>query len=259
MFTEEEIKKRLVEIIKNSYRVNFLREVTEKEIETVLIHLFPRMEKELKEIKQFSQFEFEKYMANKSNQLLFSPGNIIGEIRKAIEEHGVSKILRSGKYKRLREMEIAARFCIANYKITGDQLLIMPQDNPYVVLVLPDDSSTRDIKSFAMEVMTIPEIIKEKMDADLPLALTRFIEEKKFKKSYAEIVSLIVGFDFVQSALNFNEISRKLNEIQNNHYYTIYATFTSSEDGKTITVMQLYPGPALRQDYDLERERNLFY
>ena len=259
MITEEEIKKSIIEIAKTSYKENFNREVTEEEIATILKHLLPRMEKELKEIKKFSDAEYKIYMGQQANKLLFSPGNIIGEASRVVKEIGVDKVLHMREYKRLREMELAARFCIANRKTSGDMLMIMPQDSPDIILILPDDASTKNIKALPMEVMTIPEIVKGTMVTDLPTELANFIKEKKFKKAYGEIFSLLVGFDFTQQALNFNKISEELNKIPDNPYQSIFATFTSSEDGKTMSVIQLYPGVAVRKDYNLEEEQALIY
>jgi hypothetical protein len=217
------------------------------------------MEKELKETKKFSEAEYERYMAGKSNQLLFSPGNIVSEVQRIINSVGLQELLSSGKYKRLREMEIAARFCIANFKETGDRLMIMPQDNPDIILALPDDGSTKHTKVLPVEVMTIPEIAKEKFSENLPNEIADFIAKKKFNKAYGEMASLLIGFNFTQEALNFNEISLKLNQMKRNPYHSIFATFTSSADGRTMSVMQLYPGLAIRKDYNLEHEQYLLY
>lgn len=259
MSTEEEIKKYIVEIAKTSYMVNFNRKVTEKEIAIILKYLLPRMEKELKEIKKFSDIEYKIYMKKQANQLLFSPGNVISEVQRVIKDFGIEKMIKAREYKRLREMELAARFCLANRKIKGDMLMIMPQDSPDIILVLPDDASTKNIVALPMEIMIVPEIVKVNMATDLPKELANFIKEKKFKKAYGEIFSLLVGFDFTQENLNFNRISEELNKISNNPYQSIFATFTSSDDGKRMSVIKLYPGVTIRKDYILEQEQNLLY
>lgn len=259
MFTDDQIKKSIIEIAKNSYRENFNREITEKETDVILKYLLPRMEKELKDVKRFSEIEYKIYMAQQANKLLFSPGNVLGEVSRVISEKGLQDMTKKREYKRLREMELAARFCLANRKVTGDMLMIMPQDSPDIILILPDDPSTKKIKALPMEVMTIPEIVKENMTVDLPTELVNFIKDKKFKKAYGETFSLLIGFDFTQESLNFNKISEELNKITNNPYQSIFATFTSSEDGKTMTVMQLYPGVAVRKDYNIYEKEDLLY
>lgn len=182
MYTEDQIKKSIIDIAKASYKVNFNREVTEEETAVILTHLLPRMYKELKEIKKYSDAEYKRYMGQQANMLLFSPGNIMSEISRVVKEKGVGKVLQMREYKRMREMELAARFCIANRKTTGDMLMIMPQDSPDIILVLPNDASSKEIKALPMEVMTIPEVVKGTMGTDLPSELVNFIKVKKFKK-----------------------------------------------------------------------------
>ena len=249
-------------MIKASYRENFQREITDEEIEVLFMHLMPRMEDELKNLKGFSEAEFERYMSSKNNDLLFSPANIHNELRKVLTTEGEDALADAGKYKRLREMEVATRYCFANFKKTGDMLMVKAQDNPDIILALMGrGSSSKNIPAFRLEVMTVPEIVKGKLNADLPSALVKFIQEKKFSKDYGRDCSLIVNLDFTQMAFDFDKVTAELQKIKNNPYISIWFTFVSSGDTQTMpdmTVAQVYPS-FVRQDYNLQKEPNLLY
>ncbi len=259
LITEEEIENRHIKTIKSAYKVNFERDITEEEIKEVLTHLLPRMENDLKETKGFSDAEFERYMSSGNNDLLFSPACIISEVIRATQNITQEEFLKPGKYKRLKEMEIAARYCFANFKTTNQVLMVRGQDNPDIVLVSIGDSSSKSIRSARLEVMNIPEIAKEKLGADLPTSIAKFIEEKKFSKDYGGICSLIVGLDFTQQNLNFEKIAEEIKSLPKNPYHSIYLTFVSTEDGKTMTVIQIYPPGSVKIEYNLEKEPNLIY
>jgi hypothetical protein len=258
MIDEEKIKEACTEIIVASYRDNFQREISEEEIAEVFKHLIPRMEDELKNLKGFSDSEFSYYMKSKRNELLFSPANVIGEVRRVLTEFGLESLLHAGKYKRLREMEIAARFCLANYKNLGEMLMILPQDNPDIILVRMGNKEGKNIEASRLEIMSIPEVVKGELNDNLPEAIANFIKEKKFTKDYGTACSLVVCLDFNQQSLNCDLISASIQKIKDNPYVGIWLTFTSSEDGKNMSVLQVFPS-FVRVDYNFEKELNLLY
>ena len=244
-------------MIVSSYKENFQREISEEEIAEVFIYLVPRMEDELKNLKGFSEAEFDRYMNSKRNELLFSPMNIHKELRRVLTESGEKMLAHAGKYKRLREMEVAARLCFANYKLRKEMLMVLPQDNPDIILALMG-SSRKNVEASRLEIMTIPEVAKSVMGSDLPKAIVDFIKNKKFSKDYGEGCSLVVCLDFNQQSLNFDKIVETIQKIKDNPYSGIWLTFVSSEDGKTMSVMQIFPN-FVRVDYNLEKEPNLLY
>ena len=175
---------------------------------------------------------------------------------------GEDQLTRAGKYKRLREMEVATRYCFANYKRTGEMLMIKAQDNPDIVLALMGKpSSGKIVEASRLEVMTIPEIVKDRLGADLPSAIAKFIEEKKFLKDYGGLCSLIVCLDFTQMALDFDKITAEIQKLEKNPYVSIWLTFVSTDDivtMPTMSVVQVYPG-FVREDYNLAKEPRLLY
>lgn len=246
------------EMIRRAYSDNFSRKITEEEIDEVLENLIPHMEDSLSKFDSFSKNNFERYI-NGSDELTFSPANIYSEISRTINEVGIDEFDKSVKYKRMREMEIATRFCIANYKQTGKQFMIKPQDNPDIVLVaISEDSSKKKfMEGYRLEVMGIPEFVKDKMEQDLPTQIAAFIKEKKFKKDYG-LSGLIVSLDFNHQGFDFTQLSRALAELEGNPYDSVILTARTSEDGMTVSVFFVYPVFA-KVDFNLINERQYLY
>ena len=258
MIDIQKIKETIRPMVINSYKENFQRQISKDEILEVFKYLIPRMENDLMELKDFSEKEFELYMNSNRNILLFSPMNIYNEISNVITQFGNDSFLKLGKYKRLREMEIASRFCIANYKLRNEILMVFPQDNPDIILAQTEDVSDKNIKGFYLEVMVIPNIVKEKFTDDISQDIANFIKNKKFLKNYSKECSLIISLDFNHISLDLYKISEYLCGIENNPYKTISLTFISGSDGIGTTVAQVFPVPYI-VDYNLLEESNLVY
>ena len=245
-------------VIKQVYKDNFCREITDEEAEGVLKNALSYTKEQLEKTKGFSEKVFERYIGG-VDSLLFSPANIHLELRKIIQEVGEDKLIHMGKYKRARELEIASRFCIATYKRLDQKYMIKAQDNPDIILVLMRAGSldNKSLRGSRLEVMTIPEIIKSGLDNDLPVALADFVKEKKFTKDYG-LCALIISCDFRSDSLNFNKISEILSKVKPNPYESIWFTGITNPELTNITVMQVYP-QFRREDFDLAKEPNILY
>ena len=250
----EQIKKSVLK----SYKDNFNIDLDDARLEEVLTNLMPFTDDELRKTEDFSDGAFEMYMRN-ANGPTFSPACVYHEIEGIIKEKGVTTLMTSQDYKRAREMEIAARFCIANFKKRGDKLMIYSQDNPDIVLALPGVGSLkkRTLVGFQLEVMEIPQIEKDKWQGGTESSLVEFVRQQKFKKRYGGQCDLIVALNFDFEKMDFPEITKKFNLLKDEiPYEHIWITTGISEEGN-VAVIQVYP-KFLGQEFNFKNERKLY-
>ena len=103
--------------------------------------------------------------------------------------------------------------------------------------------------------MTIPAIVKEKMETNLPIAIADFIKDKKFLKDYGRC-SLLINFDFNHTGLDYTKISQAIQSAPNNPYESIWIVFVSDQEGG-MSVIQIHP-KNFKVEYNLRKEK-LFY
>lgn len=227
-----------------TYKKNFNIELNEQECNEVLTNMLPFTDSTLRRAPDFSEAAFEMYMRN-AHEITFSPACVHNEIKRIIKEKGLDLLNTHDDYKRAREMEVAARFCLANKKMKGDELMIYAQDSPDIILALPGvgQLKKRTIPGFKLEVMEIPQEEFDKWPEDFLPNMVTFMEEKKFNKRYGDPCSLIVylNFDHNVQGINISELHRKISSIANNPYNSIFVTINIQVPSQQIGVFQVYP------------------
>lgn len=253
-------KAKYIEIIKAAYVTDFGRSITEEEAVFIFDTVSKHMRDELGKLSDFSEEMFARYMNNNGLTLTYSPACVYSEINLALKTVGESTFSSSRDYKRTREMEIAARMCLALKKQGNGGWMIKVQDNPDIVIFRINNSSIKStfMDAIQIEIMTIPEVEKKQWDNNHFMAsLLKFIREKKFKKRYG-LCALMVRLDFNQQGVDFTKVSNLLSAVKsNNPYEKIFITAITSQDLKTVSVMQIHPIFS-KTDFDIE-EPGLLY
>jgi hypothetical protein len=256
----EKYKKRYKKVIQDSYNINFGRIITDLEIEEGISKLLPRMEEDFKKLPDFSEQNFNRYMEGNNLDLTFSPACIYAEIRQIITQIGVNGFSSLRKYKRAREMEVAARICLALHKNSDAMWMIKAQDSPDIVLVKIGDRSLKEkyiLDMLQVEIMSIPEEEKQQWEDNFTKSLVDFIKNKKFTKRYGSC-ELLIALEFTQPSVPFIDISKEIIKIKDNPYNSIAITAITSEDSTEVTVIRIHPSFS-RIDFNLVTEENLWY
>ena len=263
MVSKENIEKyikRYKKVIQGSYNANFGRIISDLEIEEGISRLLPRMEEDFKKLPDFSEQNFNRYMEGNNLDLTFSPACVYAEIRKIITQIGVNEFSSLRKYKRVREMEVATRLCLALHKNSNAMWMIKAQDSPDIVLVKTGNRSFKEkyiLDMLQVEVMSIPEKEKRHWEDNFSKSLVDFIKNKKFTKRYGSC-ELLITLNFTQLGVPFVDISKEIIKIEDNPYNSIAITAITSEDSTEATVIKIYPTFS-RIDFNLVTEPNLWY
>jgi hypothetical protein len=263
MIDEENIDKyikRYEKKIRESYQINFGRNISDQEIKNGVSSLLSRMRDDFKKMPDFSEKNFDHYMNGNNLDLIFSPSCIYSEINTALIQVGSNKFLSLNKYKRLREMEVVARLCLAIRKTTGDVWMIRTQDNPDILLSKINNKSLKKKGIFdilQVEIMTIPENESNKWNNSFVSSLVDFIKDKKFNKRYGQC-ELLISLNITKMGVPFIDISNEIAKIDNNPYNSIEITAMTNEDSTDVTVIRIYPSFS-KIDFSLAEEPNIWY
>lgn len=253
-------RNKYLNIIKTAYVTDFSRSLTDEEAGFILDTVSKHMREELSSLPDFSEETFSRYVNANGVTLTYSPRCIYEEINRAIKTVGVDTFTSSRDYKRTREMENAARMCLALKKDFDEQWMIKIQDNPDTIIFKVNNTSIKGdfMNAIRLEIMMIPEIAKKQWDSGTFIpSLLKFIREKKFQKRYG-LCSLMVRLDFDQQGVDFTAVSNFLSNYKGtNPYERIFITAITSADLKTISVIQIHPSFS-KTDFDLE-EQGLMY
>jgi hypothetical protein len=239
----EKYIQRYKKIIQDFYEMNFMRTISDLEIEEGISRLIPRMKEDFENLPDFSEENFNRYMEGNNLELTVSPRCIYDEISKIIAQIGGEQFQSLGKYKRAREMEVVARLCLALRKNNGKMWMIKVQDNPDIVLVKTSERSFKKkyiLDILQVEIMTIPEEARQQWKNDFTTSLVDFIKNKKFIKRYGSC-ELLVALDFTQLGVPFVDISKEVMKIEDNPYNSIAITAITSEDSTEMTVIRIHP------------------
>lgn len=249
-----------LEIIKVAYISDFNRTLTNKEGSFILDTVLKHMRSELSKLPDFSEKFFIKYITANGGSLTYSPKCVYEEINRAIDTVGVETFSKDRGYKRTREMELAARMCLTLKKKFNEQWMIKIQDNPDVVIFKVNNGSIKSnfMDAVQLEIMAIPEVAKKQWNGgNFVGSLLKFIREKKFNKRYG-ICSLMVNLDFDHQSIGLKQASNFLTIYKgNNPYERIFITAITSQDLKTVSVIQIYPDFS-KIDFNIDEEGLLY-
>ena len=249
-----------LEMIKAAYVSDFNRTILDEEATFILDTVLKHMRSELSRLPDFSEESFIKYITANGVVLTYSPKCIYEEINRAINTAGADTFSKDRGYKRTREMELAARMCLTLKKKFNEQWMIKIQDNPDVIIFKVNNGSIKSnfMDAVQLEIMTIPEVAKKQWDGNNFIgSLLKFIREKKFNKRYG-LCSLMVNLDFDHQAIDLKQASNFLAGYKGtNPYERIFITAITSQDLKTVSVIQIHPDFS-KTDFNIDEEGLLY-
>lgn len=246
------------EKIKKIFKENFLRELSEEEVYEIYEKLLLYTKLELSKA-GLTEKQIEEYF-KKSFEMVFSPGAIHAEVFRIANEIGIEALENSKKYKRLSEMMDASCLAIALKKLRGEEWMIKSQDQPDTLLVKRSEkpSNEKPFNAFYLEVMQIPENIKESFKADVETEMAKFIKDKKFYKRYGRISCLLVHLNFNYTAFKIKKLSEELCILPGNPFHQIYTRTNTDPNFGMMDIAMIYPKYS-SITIDFKKERDLFY
>jgi len=244
--------------IEKVFLENFSRKLSRKETQEVLDSLLSYSRKISEGIPGFSEERFECYIRNV--EISFSPKAVFHQVVKIIQEVGVDVYEKDGRYKRARELFSASELVLALKKIYGEEWAIKSQDNPDIILAKQSNRSwlEKPIDAIKLEIVSIPQVEREKWKGDVTQEFVNFIEKEKFLKRYGPYTHLLVVLDFQEEGLDMKKISEQIKLLQKNPYHQIWFIAGITQDFSIIKVGLVYPNYNATTINKLE-ESSLFF
>ena len=186
----------------------------------------------------FNQKELTQIL-EKDIHFFFSPKRIFSEYRKIPRE-----VLEKGKYKKAKELVIAAAFSLGLRKMGLGEYYIMATEAPDIYLTKKTDRGFKK-KPFdlvKLEIMTIPAHEKDKF-AQLRIErdVIRFIKSKKFTTRYGKFIHLVVYLAFTHKKIKLTFLHEEIKKIKANPFFQIWLFFFSSPDLLDFDIVEIYP------------------
>ena len=251
--------------IKKVFKDNFLRYLSDEEVDVFFETMLSTSRSKFSKIEGFTEEKFQRYLqaekhSNSDLEVVFSPLSIETEIVRIINEIGLEALEKSSKYKRLYEMVNAVCLCLAIKKISGEEWMIKPQDNPDILLIRTNNNrfNEKPIDAAPLEIMQIPEEVLKSFNNDIENKVAEFIKEKKFNKRYGNEAHLLVHLNFNLMGFNLKKLSERLKSFSNNPFHQIWTRANTDPSSSTMNISQVYPNFSA-VEIDFIKEKNLYY
>lgn len=174
-----------------------------------------------------------------SKRIFFSPSAAIQQVGQSILAVGEEEFEKNRKYKKAKEILVAIDFIIARKKTNKENWVISGQETPDIILADPFKN-----KRIKLEIMEIPNRIKEGWSSDISSEVASFILKKKNSKDYGKFSHLLVHFRFNKMKLNVEEICNRMNDYAKNNkilFEQIWAIAYTKPDSSQFKIFCLYP------------------
>jgi len=226
------------EKIKRTYKEWFGRELTNSEIDAFEESFINSIKYFYEGFDGFNKKELAQ-MLDKDVYFFFSPQRIFSEYKKIPQE-----VLKKGKYKKAKELAIAAAFSLNLRKMGLGEYYIMATEAPDIYLTKKTDRGFKK-KPFdlvKLEIMTIPAHEKDKFDrVRIERDIIRFIKSKKFTTRYGKFIHLLVYLAFTHKKIKLTFLHEEIKKIKTNPFFQIWLFFFSSPDLLDFDIVEIYP------------------
>lgn len=135
-----------------------------------------------------------KYLPPNKDNKLYSPIGVQKLFKKAVADEGgnIQVIFdKTNKYKQLIELWYASFLAMAIYKLTGNEFLMYPSDNPDLHFVKMNEQEERQ-EGFSIEIMTLFNYGQKTFNEDYKM-LADTVWKNKGKKDYDRTELLLVS------------------------------------------------------------------
>jgi hypothetical protein len=231
--------------IKKTFLNNFYRDINNEELNEIKGKLLSQSRELHEKIKGFSEERYKHYLGEnfKNIEIFFSPDSISDQASKLIGEKGEDDFEKPGKYRRTKELIVASRFMIGVKKLNGDEWMIKGQDQPDIILAKPNSQEwlRKPFYGVQLEVMEIPQLIREKWSDKIAQQAAGFIKKTKFDLRFGSDAHLLVLLRFDAKNLDINELAIEIKKLSGNPYQQIWVMALTDPEGDTFMIANIHP------------------
>ncbi len=221
----------------------FSRNISDEEAKDILDKTIKQTETLQSTVSGFSKSRYGLAYDDVSKlEIYFSPNAITDQVRRLVEEVG-DKFETNIRYQHAREMTIASRFVIGLKKALGQEWMIKGQEAPDILLAMKNEKpwTKKPFNAIRLEIMVVPEIVKNKWTNNIENAFVDFISKTKFSKRYGKYTHLLILIRFTHKNLDLVTIQKKLSELKDNPYHQIWVMALTDPTGYEFMICLIYP------------------